>query len=118
MNPELLIFSFLCSGFSGAVQQGPEGRYGSVPVTLPVLAGGRKCLNLGQSLTGAPWGGSGFLFVGEWDHPVVFRKACETCGSSCYLLQTWKINSAHAVCSGELRSLLLLIHGIFSSFSL
>lgn len=41
-----------------------------------------------------------------------------TWGSSCYLLQPWKINSAHAVCSGELRSLLLLIHGIFSRFSL
>lgn len=60
------------------MQQGPEGEYGSVLVTLPALAGGRKCLNLGQSLTGAPLGGSGFLFVGAWDRLVMFRKACET----------------------------------------
>jgi len=67
---------------SSAVQRGPGGGCGSVPVTLPALAGGRKCLNLGQSLTDAFQGGSGFLFVREWDRPVVFRKACETRGSS------------------------------------
>lgn len=57
-------FSLSCAqALSCAVQQGPEDGYGSVPVTLPALAGGRKCLNLGQSLTAAPRGSSGFLFV-------------------------------------------------------
>lgn len=44
--------------------------------------------------------------------------ACEMGRSSCYLLQLWKINPVLAVCSGELCSLLLLIHCVFSSFSL
>lgn len=44
--------------------------------------------------------------------------ACEMGRSSCYLLQLWKINPVLAVCSGELCGLLLLIHRVFSSFSL
>lgn len=52
-------FSPSCAQVTG----GPEYGYGSVLVTLPALAGGRKCLNLGQSLTAAPRGGSDFLFI-------------------------------------------------------
>lgn len=51
----------LPAGFlPAALRLRPAGRRRAVPVTLPALAVGGERLNLGQSLTSAPQGGSDF----------------------------------------------------------
>lgn len=118
MNPEYV--GFLRPVFRLLGMWHSKGlKAGMVQYRSPSSAGRRKKVFEFGSVT--HWCSSGrlwFLVCQRMGSPVLFRKACEKCRSSCYLLQPRKIYSVHAVCSGELRSLLLLIHGIFSSFSL